>query len=150
MLISQRGMTFFTDTYVTIDPSAEELAEMTMLAAEEIRRFGVEPKAIWGVPGFPRRLRAAALAQYLTFSFVPGEGTMLEDIFELPVFIRNRNASHSFFSVCVDLLVDECGWQYALKCHLASDALKQEFKDFDMATGSKQVVPPSVQSVLSK
>ncbi len=45
MLISQRGMTFFTDTYVTIDPSAEELAEMTILAAEEIRRFGVEPKA---------------------------------------------------------------------------------------------------------
>lgn len=45
ILISQRGMTFFTDTYVTIDPSAEELAEMTILAAEEIRRFGVEPKA---------------------------------------------------------------------------------------------------------
>lgn len=45
ILISQRGMTFFTDTYVSIDPSAEELAEMTILAAEEIRRFGVEPKA---------------------------------------------------------------------------------------------------------
>ena len=46
--------------------------------------FGVEPKAIWQVPGFARRLRPAALAQYLTFSFVPGEGTMLEDVFELP------------------------------------------------------------------
>ncbi|CAJ1391106.1 unnamed protein product [Effrenium voratum] len=45
MLISGNGMTFFTDTYVSIDPTAEELAEMTLLAAEEIRRFGVEPKA---------------------------------------------------------------------------------------------------------
>ena len=45
MLIWQRGVTFFTDTYVTVDPSAEEIAEMTMLAAEEIRRFGIEPKA---------------------------------------------------------------------------------------------------------
>ena len=45
MLISQRGVTFFTDTYVTVDPTAEEIAEMTLLAAEEIRRFGIEPKA---------------------------------------------------------------------------------------------------------
>ena len=45
MLISQRGVLFFTDTYVTVDPSAEEIAEMTILAAEEIRRFGIEPKA---------------------------------------------------------------------------------------------------------
>jgi malate dehydrogenase (oxaloacetate-decarboxylating)(NADP+) len=45
MLITQRGPLFFTDTYVTVDPSAEEIAEMTVLAAEEIRRFGIEPKA---------------------------------------------------------------------------------------------------------
>src|SRR5690606_1311342 len=45
MLISQRGVTFFTDTYVTVDPSAQEIAEMTMLASEEIRRFGLTPKA---------------------------------------------------------------------------------------------------------
>ena len=45
MLISQRGVTFFTDTYVTIDPTARELAEMTVLAAAEIRRFGLTPKA---------------------------------------------------------------------------------------------------------
>ncbi|MEO0544640.1 MAG: NADP-dependent malic enzyme [Pseudomonadota bacterium] len=45
LLISNRGMTFFTDTYVSADPHAEELAEMTILAGEEIRRFGVTPKA---------------------------------------------------------------------------------------------------------
>jgi asparagine synthase (glutamine-hydrolysing) len=45
--------------------------------------FASEPKAILAIPGFPRRLRPAALAQYLTFSFVPGEGTMLEGVHEL-------------------------------------------------------------------
>jgi malate dehydrogenase (oxaloacetate-decarboxylating)(NADP+) len=30
---------------VSVDPSAEEIVEMTMLAADEIRRFGIEPKA---------------------------------------------------------------------------------------------------------
>ena len=46
--------------------------------------FASEPKAIWGLPGFPRRLRASALAQYLAFSFVPGQSTMLQDVDELP------------------------------------------------------------------
>ena len=46
--------------------------------------FSSEPKAIWGIPGFPRRLSVPALAQYLTFSFVPGRGTMLRDVFSLP------------------------------------------------------------------
>ena len=45
MLISQRGVTFLTDTHVTVEPTAHEIAEMTVLAAEEIRRFGIEPKA---------------------------------------------------------------------------------------------------------
>ena len=45
MLITQRGVIFLTDTHVTVDPTAEEIAEMTVLAAEEIRRFGMEPKA---------------------------------------------------------------------------------------------------------
>jgi len=45
MLIMQRGVTFFTDTFVTHNPTAEEIVEMTLLAAKEIRRFGIEPKA---------------------------------------------------------------------------------------------------------
>jgi malate dehydrogenase (oxaloacetate-decarboxylating)(NADP+) len=36
---------FMGDTYVNPDPTAEQLAEMTVLAAEEIRRFGLIPKA---------------------------------------------------------------------------------------------------------
>ncbi len=45
LLISQRGAMFFTDTYVTFDPTAEEIAEMTKLASQEIRRFGINPRA---------------------------------------------------------------------------------------------------------
>jgi malate dehydrogenase (oxaloacetate-decarboxylating)(NADP+) len=35
---------FIADTYVNYDPSAEQLAEMTLMAAEEIRNFGIVPK----------------------------------------------------------------------------------------------------------
>jgi len=35
---------FIADTYVNYDPSAEQLADMTLLAAEEIRNFGMQPK----------------------------------------------------------------------------------------------------------
>ncbi|MCB5200911.1 NADP-dependent malic enzyme [Neorhizobium sp. T786] len=45
LLISQRGTIFFTDTFVTYNPSAAEIAEMTVLAAQEVRRFGITPKA---------------------------------------------------------------------------------------------------------
>jgi malate dehydrogenase (oxaloacetate-decarboxylating)(NADP+) len=36
---------FIVDTHVNYDPTAEQLAEITVLAAEEMRRFGVHPKA---------------------------------------------------------------------------------------------------------
>ncbi|WP_436252832.1 NADP-dependent malic enzyme [Neorhizobium sp. LjRoot104] len=45
LVISQRGAMFFTDTFVNYNPSAQEIAEITVLAAEEIRRFGITPKA---------------------------------------------------------------------------------------------------------
>jgi malate dehydrogenase (oxaloacetate-decarboxylating)(NADP+) len=35
---------FIADTYVNADPNAEQIAEITLLAAEEIRRFGIAPK----------------------------------------------------------------------------------------------------------
>ena len=35
---------FIADTYVNPDPTAAELTELTLLAAEEVRRFGLEPK----------------------------------------------------------------------------------------------------------
>ncbi|MBI3153843.1 MAG: NADP-dependent malic enzyme [Burkholderiales bacterium] len=36
---------FLVDTHVNADPSPEELAEIAAMAAEEMRRFGIEPRA---------------------------------------------------------------------------------------------------------
>ena len=43
-LILSKGLFFITDTYVSPNPSTEEIVETTLLAADEIRRFGVTPK----------------------------------------------------------------------------------------------------------
>jgi len=44
MLLLPRRTVFICDTYVNYDPSAKQIAEMTVLAADEIRRFGIVPK----------------------------------------------------------------------------------------------------------
>ena len=36
---------FLVDTHLNYDPSAEQLAEITIMAAQEMRRFGIHPKA---------------------------------------------------------------------------------------------------------
>ena len=40
----ERGILFITDPYVNIDPTADQLAEITIMAAEQIKLFGIEPK----------------------------------------------------------------------------------------------------------
>ena len=44
-LILPGRQVFLVDTHVNYDPSAEQIAEITVLAAEEMLRFGVAPKA---------------------------------------------------------------------------------------------------------
>jgi malate dehydrogenase (oxaloacetate-decarboxylating)(NADP+) len=43
LMLPERNL-FICDTYVTEDPDADNIAEMTLLAAEEVRRFGIAPK----------------------------------------------------------------------------------------------------------
>ncbi len=58
---------FITDTFVNEEPSAEELADIALMAAAEVRRFGVPPKvaflshSIFGSSSRPsaQRMRAA-------------------------------------------------------------------------------------------
>lgn len=45
MLILEDGLYFVVDMKIHEDPTAEELAVITELAAEEIRRFGITPRA---------------------------------------------------------------------------------------------------------
>jgi len=44
ILMLKEHTLFICDTHVNLDPTAEQLAEITLLAAEEVRRFGIVPK----------------------------------------------------------------------------------------------------------
>ncbi len=43
LLILPGRQLFVCDTHINVDPSAEEVAEMTLMAAEEVQRFGIKP-----------------------------------------------------------------------------------------------------------
>ena len=94
---------FICDTYVSHDPDAEQLAEMTLLAAEEVRRFGIAPKVAlllvssFGSVDMPsaRKVRAAlelirARAPELEVEGeMHGDAALSEEI-RLKVFPRTR------------------------------------------------------------
>ena len=44
MMVLKERVLFFADTTVNIEPSAEDLAEIALLCAREVQRFGVEPR----------------------------------------------------------------------------------------------------------
>ena len=44
MMVFKKKVVFFADTTVAIEPTAEELAETAILAAEEVRKFNIVPK----------------------------------------------------------------------------------------------------------
>src|ERR1700745_435223 len=74
LFITRKGdLYFLADATVNIEPMAEDLAEIALCAAQEARRFNVEPRvamlsfARFGSPGHPlgdRGRRAVELARY--------------------------------------------------------------------------------------
>jgi len=44
-LVLPTGPLFLADTHVNVDPTSQQVAEMTLLAADVVRRFGLTPKA---------------------------------------------------------------------------------------------------------
>lgn len=44
VMVLEKGSFFFCDPYVNQDPTAPQLAEMAVMAAEQVRRFGLVPK----------------------------------------------------------------------------------------------------------
>ena len=112
MLISTRGATFFTDTYVSVDPTAEEIAEMTVLAAEEISRFGIEPKAAllshsnFGSRDSPSALKMRQAAEILKriAPDLQSDGEMHADS-ALSEILRQRVFPHSALKGEANLLV---------------------------------------------
>ncbi|MGH1376441.1 MAG: NADP-dependent malic enzyme [Alphaproteobacteria bacterium] len=43
-LLISRGTYFFCDTQINTNPTIAQISEMTLMAAEEVRRFGIKPK----------------------------------------------------------------------------------------------------------
>ncbi|MDE1148260.1 MAG: NADP-dependent malic enzyme [Azospirillaceae bacterium] len=62
VLILPKGTFFLADAYVNAEPTADQIAAMTALAAEEVRRFGVVPKvALLSHSNFGSHADASAL-----------------------------------------------------------------------------------------
>jgi malate dehydrogenase (oxaloacetate-decarboxylating)(NADP+) len=67
LLMLPQNTVFVCDTYINLDPDAEQLCEMTLLAAAEVRRFGLPPRVAllshssFGTSDAPsaRKMRAA-------------------------------------------------------------------------------------------
>ena len=62
LLLLQRHTLFICDTYVNEDPDAGLIADLTLMAADEVRRFGVTPKV--------------ALLSHSNFGSVPSAATL--------------------------------------------------------------------------
>jgi malate dehydrogenase (oxaloacetate-decarboxylating)(NADP+) len=103
ILMLPKHTLFICDTHVNLDPTAEQIASMTILAAKEVRRFGLIPKvALLSHSNFGTHQDASALkmsrARELLESMAPElevEGEMhgdsaLSDMLRLQAFPSSR------------------------------------------------------------
>ena len=111
-IILQRGPLFLADTNVSYDPTAEQLAEMTMMAAEEVRRFGIEPKVAFvshssfgssDTPSSIKMRQALALLKGWAHD-LEAEGEMHADA-ALSPFIRDEIFPNSRLKGAANLLI---------------------------------------------
>jgi malate dehydrogenase (oxaloacetate-decarboxylating)(NADP+) len=111
-LILPTGHLFFVDTHLTVDPTPEQIADMTLLAAEQIRAFGIVPKAAllshssYGASGAPsaQKMRAALKVLRARNPDFEVDGEMHADAALVPA-IRDRAVPDSRLSDAANLLV---------------------------------------------
>lgn len=111
-LILPKGTFFFVDTFVTPDPTADDIAKMTLLAADEVRRFGIEPRvALLSHSNFGSSAAASAqkmrMARHIIIESAPDlqvEGEMQADVAVSPE-IRQRIFPNSVLKDQANLLV---------------------------------------------
>ena len=61
MLITSKGTVFIADTNVTLDPDAEQISDITLLAADALRKMGIVPKvALLSHTNFGARLDSSS------------------------------------------------------------------------------------------
>jgi len=112
MLILSQGTVFVADTHVTFVPSPEELAGMAVMAAEEVQRFGIEPRiALLSHANFgsnetnsSRRMREAVAILHRDFPHLEVDGEMHADA-ALDDEIRNRILPGSRLTRPANLLI---------------------------------------------
>ncbi|MEE8535604.1 MAG: phosphate acyltransferase, partial [Kiloniellales bacterium] len=112
MLILASGTYFLADTHVTADPTAEEIAEMALLAADHVQRFGFEPKvallshANFGSADTPsaRKMRAALEILHRRNPELAVEGEMQADA-ALDEEVRRRVFPNSRLEGPANLLI---------------------------------------------
>ncbi len=112
LLILQAGTFFLTDTHVTVDPSAEHIAETAKLASSAVTRFGLEPKvALLSHSNFgsrdnesTRKMRKAREILETNHPDLPVEGEMHADaaVWES---VRDRIFPESRFRGSANLMV---------------------------------------------
>ncbi len=103
---------FIVDTHVNYDPSAEQLAEITVMAAEEMRRFGIAPKAAllshsnFGTSNQPSAVKMRQVLELLRQSapLLEVDGEMHGDV-ALDTAAREAIMPHSALSGGANLLV---------------------------------------------
>lgn len=78
-LVTERGTIFVCDTYVNADPSVDEIADMTMMAAAAVRRLGITPKvALLSHSNFGTHDTASALKMRAALSVIMRRDPELE------------------------------------------------------------------------
>ncbi|UPY36213.1 NADP-dependent malic enzyme [Sediminicoccus sp. KRV36] len=111
-VITQNGTLFFVDTHLLVEPNAAQIAEMTLLAAEQVRSFGLVPKVAllshssFGASGAPsaRKMRAALKLIHAAAPELEVDGEMHADAALVPL-IRARAVPDSPLEGTANLLV---------------------------------------------
>ena len=111
-VILQNGALFVCDTHMNVDPTAEQIAEMTSLAAEAVRCFGIAPKAAlvshsnFGASNSDsaRKMRRALALLRARAPELEIDGEMHADV-ALSEAIRGRAVADSRLSGTANLLV---------------------------------------------
>ncbi len=111
-LILAKGTYFLCDTHVVDEPTAEQLAEMTLRAADAVRQFGIEPKiALLSHSNFGSADTASARKMRQAFALLRERAPLLEIEGEmhadaaLSEEIRQRTFPHSLLKGTANLLI---------------------------------------------
>ncbi len=111
-VILTTGTLFVVDTHLLVDPDAEQVAEMTLLAADQVKAFGIQPRAAllshssFGASHAPsaRKMRDALAMVRARAPNLPVDGEMHADEALVPL-LRNKAVSDSPLEGAANLLV---------------------------------------------